>query len=67
MKIHRPVALLEVKQQGMDEDMAVFKGYLRAMLRQLKLLKEAIHNWDFEKAEVLIDELIEDAQKNLED
>ncbi|MDE6314008.1 MAG: hypothetical protein K2M46_10425 [Lachnospiraceae bacterium] len=51
----------------MENKMAVFKGYLRSLMRQLKLLKEAIHNKDFEKAEKLIDELIEDTQKNIED
>ncbi len=49
------------------EDMAVFKGYLRSLMRQLKSLKEAIKNKDLEKAEILIDELIEDTQNNIED
>lgn len=49
------------------EEMAVFKGYLRSLMRQLKLLKEAIKSKDFEKAEKLIDELIEDTQDNIED
>lgn len=50
-----------------NEDMAVFKGYLRSLLRQLKLLKTPIREHDFEKADKLIDELIEDTQKNIED
>lgn len=49
------------------EDKTIFKGYLRSLIRQLKLLKSAIHERDFEKAEILIDELIEDTQKNIED
>lgn len=49
------------------KDMAVFKGYLRGLMRQLKLLKKAIQNKDFEQAEELIDELIEDTQNNIED
>ena len=49
------------------EEMAVFKGYLRSLMRQLKSLKEAINNKDLEKAEILIDELIEDTQNNIED
>lgn len=51
----------------MNEDMAVFKGYLRSLMRQLKLLKTAISKKDYEEAEKLIDELIEDTQKNIED
>ena len=49
------------------EEMAVFKGYLRSLMRQLKLLKKAINTKDFEQAEQLIDELIEDTQNNIED
>ncbi len=51
----------------MGEEMAVFKGYLRSLMRQLKLLKKAIKEKDFESAERLIDELIEDTQNNIED
>lgn len=51
----------------MKEDMAVFKGYLRSLMRQLKLLKKAIQVKDFEMASNLIDELIEDTQNNIED
>ena len=47
--------------------MAVFKGYLRSLMRQLKAMKEAMQNKDFEKAEKLLDELIDDTQKNIED
>lgn len=49
------------------EEMAVFKGYLRSLMRQLKSLKNAIDNKDFTKAEQLINELIEDTQNNIED
>lgn len=49
------------------EDMAVFKGYLRSMMRQLKLLKKALKDNDKELAMKLIDELIEDTQNNIED
>lgn len=51
----------------MGEDMAVFKGYLRSLMRQLKQLKKAIDLKDFETASKLIDELIEDTQNNIED
>lgn len=47
--------------------MAVFKGYLRSLMRQLKALKEAMQSKDFDKAERLLDELIDDTQKNIED
>ena len=49
------------------EDMAVFKGYLSSMMRQLKLLKKALEDNDKELAMKLIDELIEDTQNNIED
>lgn len=49
------------------EDMAVFKGYLRSMMRQLKLLKKALEDNDKELAMKLINELIEDTQNNIED
>lgn len=49
------------------ETVAIFKSYLRSLMRQLKLLKEAIENEDLKKANSLIDELIEDTQKNIED
>ena len=52
---------------NMTEEMAVFKGYLRSLMRQLKLLKKAIEEKDFESAKKLIDELIEDTQSNIED
>lgn len=51
----------------MNEKMAVFKGYLRSLMRQLKLLKKAIHERQWDMAESLIDELIEDTQNNIED
>ena len=49
------------------EDMAVFKGYLRSLMRQLKQLKKFIKEENIEEAERLIDELIEDTQNNIED
>ena len=49
------------------EDMAVFKGYLRSLKRQLKQLKKSIKEENIEEAERLIDELIEDTQNNIED
>ena len=47
--------------------MAVFKGYLRSLMRQLKLLKKALDENNIDEAKNLINELIEDTQKNIED
>lgn len=49
------------------EDMSVFKSYLRRLLQDLKDLKEAIKNGEYEKAEKMADKLIEDTQKGIED
>lgn len=49
------------------EEMAVFKSYLRRLMRDLKDLREALKSKDYEKAEKLIDDLIEDTQKDIED
>lgn len=51
----------------MGEDIAIFKGYLRSLMRQLKLLKKAIDLKDFETASQLIGELIEDTQNSIKD
>lgn len=50
-----------------DNEMSVFKSYLRRLLRGLKELKEALNNKDYERVEKLIDELIEDTQSGIED
>ena len=47
--------------------MAVFKSYLRRLIRDLKDLKAALKSKDYEKAERLVDDLIEDTQKDIED
>lgn len=49
------------------EEMAVFKSYLRRLMRDLKDLRDALKSKDYEKAEKLIDDLIEDTQKDIED
>lgn len=49
------------------EEMSVFKSYLRRLLQDLKDLKEAIKNKDYEKAEEMADNLIDDTQKGIED
>lgn len=50
-----------------QEEMAVFKSYLRRLMRDLKDLKKAIQEKNCEEAERLIDNLIEDTQKDIED
>lgn len=47
--------------------MAVFKSYLRSLMRQLIALKKAMQEKDYKLAESLLDELIDDTQKNIED
>lgn len=59
--------MANTRRKDMIEEMAVFKGYLRSLMRQLKALKEAMQNKEYDKAEKLIDELIEDTQNNIED
>lgn len=49
------------------EELAVFKSYLRRLIRDLKDLKEALKTKDYAKAEKLIDDLIDDTQKDIED
>lgn len=49
------------------EDLAVFKSYLRRLMRDLKDLKAALKAKDYDKAEKLVDDLIEDTQKDIED
>ena len=47
----------------MDEDMSVFKSYLRRLLQDLKDLKEVLKSKDYE----MVDQLIDDTQKGIED
>lgn len=55
------------KGDGMNEDMSVFKSYLRRLLQDLKDLKEALRNKEYENAENMVDKLIDDTQKGIED
>ena len=47
--------------------MAVFKCYLRSLMRQLKALKKAIDNNDIKEAQRIIAEIMEDTQNSIED
>ena len=51
----------------MNEDIIMFKSYLRSLMRQLKLLKKGIENNDINEAQKLINELIEDTQNDIDD
>lgn len=51
----------------MTEDMSVFKSYLRRLLQDLKDLKEALKSKEYDKAEIMVDKLIDDTQKGIED
>lgn len=50
-----------------NEQMAVFKAYLRNLMRQLKALQKALENNDNENAKTILDEIIEDTQNSIED
>ena len=58
---------LKYKKGVNMEEMAVFKSFLRTLMRQLEALKKAIDNKDFETASTLIDQLITDTQAGIED
>lgn len=51
----------------MTEEARIFKGYLRGLMRQLKALREALKNKDYAAAEKLLDNLIEDTEKDIAD
>ena len=48
------------------EDELIFKSYSRMLLRDLKDVKEALTAKDYETAEKLVNELINDTQKDVE-
>ncbi|MDO4648675.1 MAG: hypothetical protein Q4B26_08490 [Eubacteriales bacterium] len=49
------------------EEMAVFKSFLRSLMRQLKSLKKALDANDIETAKTILNEIIEDTQDGIED
>lgn len=57
----------ERRKEMENEEMPVFKSYLRRLIRDLKDIKKAIKEKNLEEAERLIDDLIEDTQKDIED
>lgn len=58
---------MQEKKEVKKEKMAVFKSFLRSLMRQLLLLKKAISEKNFDEAEKIIDELIEDTKNGIED
>jgi hypothetical protein len=65
--VKRGKALTNTRRKEMHEDMSVFKSYLRRLLQDLKDLKEALKSKEYERAEIMVDKLIEDTQKGIED
>ena len=55
------------ERRKISEDMSVFKSYLRRLLQDLKDLREVLKSKDYEKAEKMVDQLIDDTQKGIED
>ncbi len=47
--------------------MAVFKSYLRRLLQDLKDMKQYLEQCDYKKAIKIVDALIDDTQKGIED
>lgn len=58
---------MEEHEREEREHMAVFKSFLRSLMRQLKALEKALESGDIEKAKSLVGEMIEDTQKGIED
>ena len=52
------------EERNLTEEMSVFKSYLRRLLQDLK---EALKNKEYERAETMVDKLIDDTQKGIED
>ena len=50
-----------------DNQMSVFKSYLRRLLHDLKEIEEAQKRGDKERVDALLKNLIEDTQKGIED
>ena len=55
------------EERNLTEEMSVFKSYLRRLLQDLKDLKEALKSKEYERAETMVDKLIDDTQKGIED
>lgn len=50
----------------MEDNMKEFVAYSRKLLRVLKKLKKLLDDGNYEDAKTMLDELIEDTQKDIE-
>lgn len=50
----------------MEENMKEFVAYSRKLLRTLVKLKKLLENGEYDEVEIMLDELIEDTQKDIE-
>ena len=50
----------------MDDNMREFVAYSRKLLRVLKKLRKVLDNGDIENAKTMLDELIEDTERDIE-
>lgn len=50
-----------------NEELSVFKSYLRRLLQDLKDLQKVLKAKEYEKADEMVDNLITDTQKGIED
>lgn len=51
----------------LQEEILAFKGYQRLLKRQLQAVRDALSSGNRDKAIAMLDELIADTQKSLED
>lgn len=45
----------------------IFKSFMRSQLRHLKAVEKAVQNGELAQAEKIVEELIEDTKKGIED
>lgn len=66
IRISDKARYLKYRKEVYMEDMKEFVAFSKKLLRVLKKIKVALVNKDYETAEQLIDELIEDTQGDIE-
>ena len=50
----------------MEDNMKEFVAFSRKLLRSLLKLRKALENYEYDEAKTMLDELIEDTQKDIE-
>lgn len=50
----------------MEDNMKEFVAFSRKLLRSLKKLRALLDNAEYDEAKIILDELIEDTQKDIE-